>query len=86
MDAASPLMIMDKALESFGDDIAIAFSGAEDVALIEYAHLTGRKARGCYCLWSSSCGCRCSFRCWCRQCRRRIRCPFWFFRCHCQRH
>ncbi|XP_060191679.1 5'-adenylylsulfate reductase 1, chloroplastic-like [Lycium barbarum] len=42
---ASPLEIMDKALEKFGDDIAIAFSGAEDVALIEYAHLTGRPFR-----------------------------------------
>ncbi|KAG0578601.1 hypothetical protein KC19_4G035900 [Ceratodon purpureus] len=36
---------MDKALSMFGDDIAIAFSGAEDVALIEYAHLTGRPFR-----------------------------------------
>jgi adenylyl-sulfate reductase (glutathione) len=42
---ASPLEIMDKALEKFGNDIAIAFSGAEDVALIEYAHLTGRPYR-----------------------------------------
>lgn len=42
---ASPFEIMDKALEKFGDDIAIAFSGAEDVALIEYAHLTGRPFR-----------------------------------------
>eukprot|EP00252_Welwitschia_mirabilis_P014929 TRINITY_DN32_c0_g1_i2.p1 TRINITY_DN32_c0_g1~~TRINITY_DN32_c0_g1_i2.p1 ORF type:complete len:440 (-),score=59.21 TRINITY_DN32_c0_g1_i2:677-1996(-) len=42
---ASPLEIMDKALSMFGNDIAIAFSGAEDVALIEYAHLTGRPFR-----------------------------------------
>ncbi|CAN4092107.1 unnamed protein product [Withania somnifera] len=42
---ASPLEIMDKALEKFGSDIAIAFSGAEDVALLEYAHLTGRSFR-----------------------------------------
>ncbi|MCD7451036.1 aspartic proteinase precursor [Datura stramonium] len=42
---ASPLEIMDKALEKFGDDIAIAFSGAEDVALLEYARLTGRPFR-----------------------------------------
>jgi hypothetical protein len=34
-----------QALEHFGQDIAIAFSGAEDVALIEYAHLTGRPYR-----------------------------------------
>ncbi|KAK9267326.1 hypothetical protein L1049_009750 [Liquidambar formosana] len=45
LENASPLQIMDKALEKFGDDIAIAFSGAEDVALIEYAHLTGRPFR-----------------------------------------
>ncbi|KAK4368334.1 hypothetical protein RND71_012126 [Anisodus tanguticus] len=41
----SPLEIMDKALEKFGNDIAIAFSGAEDVALLEYARLTGRPFR-----------------------------------------
>ncbi|CAN1222567.1 5'-adenylylsulfate reductase 3, chloroplastic [Linum grandiflorum] len=45
LENASPLQIMDKALEKFGDDIAIAFSGAEDVALIEYAKLTGRPFR-----------------------------------------
>ncbi|KAK2644511.1 hypothetical protein Ddye_019706 [Dipteronia dyeriana] len=45
LEHASPLEIMDKALEIFGNDIAIAFSGAEDVALIEYAHLTGRPFR-----------------------------------------
>ncbi|XP_028755279.1 5'-adenylylsulfate reductase 3, chloroplastic-like [Neltuma alba] len=45
LENASPLEIMDKALEQFGNDIAIAFSGAEDVALIEYAHLTGRPFR-----------------------------------------
>ncbi|XP_077243677.1 5'-adenylylsulfate reductase 2, chloroplastic-like [Tasmannia lanceolata] len=42
---ASPLEIIDRALEKFGNDIAIAFSGAEDVALIEYARLTGRPFR-----------------------------------------
>jgi adenylyl-sulfate reductase (glutathione) len=36
---------MDKALELFGDGLAIAFSGAEDVALIQYAKLTGRPFR-----------------------------------------
>ena len=41
MDAASPLEIMDHALATFGDEIAIAFSGAEDVAVIEYARLLG---------------------------------------------
>lgn len=81
MDGASPLEIMDHALATFGDEIAIAFSGAtsqnlhyylflflrysrytarissppdcfpllllgaEDVALVEYAHLTGRPFR-----------------------------------------
>ncbi|RWR88475.1 adenosine 5' phosphosulfate reductase [Cinnamomum micranthum f. kanehirae] len=45
LSSASPLEIMDKALEKFGNDIAIAFSGAEDVALIEYAKLTGRPFR-----------------------------------------
>jgi adenylyl-sulfate reductase (glutathione) len=45
LDAKSPLEIMDHALATFGDEVAIAFSGAEDVALIEYAHLTGRKFR-----------------------------------------
>lgn len=45
LDLKSPLEIMDHALATFGNDIAIAFSGAEDVALIEYAHLTGRPYR-----------------------------------------
>ncbi|KAG5011266.1 hypothetical protein JHK87_019781 [Glycine soja] len=45
LDNASPLEIMDRALDKFGNDIAIAFSGAEDVALIEYAKLTGRPFR-----------------------------------------
>jgi len=38
-------MLLLQALATFGSDIAIAFSGAEDVALIEYAHLTGRPYR-----------------------------------------
>ncbi|KAK9089711.1 hypothetical protein Scep_028793 [Stephania cephalantha] len=45
LENASPLEIMDRALGKFGNDIAIAFSGAEDVALIEYARLTGRPFR-----------------------------------------
>lgn len=45
LEDKSPLEIMDHALATFGDEIGIAFSGAEDVALIEYAHLTGRKYR-----------------------------------------
>ncbi len=34
-----------QALATFGEDVAIAWSGAEDVALVEYAHLTGRPYR-----------------------------------------
>jgi len=45
LDPKSPLEIMDHALATFGPDAAIAFSGAEDVALVEYAHLTGRPFR-----------------------------------------
>eukprot|EP01025_Chloroclados_australasicus_P051627 TRINITY_DN6021_c0_g1_i1.p1 TRINITY_DN6021_c0_g1~~TRINITY_DN6021_c0_g1_i1.p1 ORF type:complete len:454 (-),score=36.01 TRINITY_DN6021_c0_g1_i1:286-1533(-) len=45
LNAQSPLVIMDHALSTFGSDIAIAFSGAEDVALVEYAHLTGKPYR-----------------------------------------
>ncbi|CAL9080398.1 unnamed protein product [Musa textilis] len=45
LENASPLEIMDRALDMFGNEIAIAFSGAEDVVLIEYAKLTGRPFR-----------------------------------------
>ncbi|GAB4830844.1 aspartic proteinase precursor [Ancistrocladus abbreviatus] len=45
LENASPLPITDGALTKFGNDIAIAFSGGEDVALIEYAGLTGRPFR-----------------------------------------
>jgi thioredoxin-independent 5'-adenylylsulfate reductase len=37
----TPGGVIRRALELFGDDIAIAFSGAEDVLLIEYAKQTG---------------------------------------------
>eukprot|EP01018_Ginkgo_biloba_P015684 Gb_14240 [translate_table: standard] len=40
-----PLEIMDFALSMFGNDIAIAFNGVEDVVLIEYARLMGRPFR-----------------------------------------
>lgn len=40
-----PVVASSQALEYFGADVGIAFSGAEDVALIEYAHLTGRPYR-----------------------------------------
>ena len=38
---ASPREILRDALGRFGDDLVIAFSGAEDVLLIEHAHQTG---------------------------------------------
>ncbi|MEZ4383098.1 MAG: phosphoadenylyl-sulfate reductase [Nannocystaceae bacterium] len=42
---ASPREILAAALERFDDDLVIAFSGAEDVLLIEYAHQLGRPYR-----------------------------------------
>ena len=44
MIVMSPLCC-EQALATFGDELGIAWSGAEDVALIEYAHLTGRPYR-----------------------------------------
>jgi phosphoadenosine phosphosulfate reductase len=41
IDGASPARIVATALEHHGDEVAIAFSGAEDVLLIEYAHQSG---------------------------------------------
>lgn len=32
-----PATVVKKALEMYGEDIAISFSGAEDVLLVEYA-------------------------------------------------
>ena len=43
--AASPRRIIERALDLYGDDVAISFSGAEDVILIEYAHQLGRPFR-----------------------------------------
>ena len=40
-----PLPLSQQALKTFGSEVGIAFSGAEDVALVEYAHLTGRPYR-----------------------------------------
>ncbi|MCC6215633.1 MAG: phosphoadenylyl-sulfate reductase [Polyangiaceae bacterium] len=37
----SPYVVTRRALEVFGVDVAIAFSGAEDVLLLEYANQTG---------------------------------------------
>lgn len=43
--SAPPIRIIDRALELHGSDIALAFSGAEDVLLIEYAKQSGRPFR-----------------------------------------
>lgn len=37
----SPYVVMKRTLEAFGDGVAIAFSGGEDVLLLEYAHQSG---------------------------------------------
>jgi len=42
---ASPREILEDALERFGGELLIAFSGAEDVLLIEYAHQLRRPYR-----------------------------------------
>lgn len=41
LEQAGPQQIIKRALESFGNDIAISFSGAEDVVLIDMAHKAG---------------------------------------------
>lgn len=41
----SPYVVTKRALELFGDSVAIAFSGAEDVLLLEYAKQSGRPFR-----------------------------------------
>ncbi len=41
----SPADIVDRALTDFGGDVAISFSGAEDVLLIEYAKQSGKPFR-----------------------------------------
>ncbi|KAK4528102.1 hypothetical protein GAYE_SCF51G6036 [Galdieria yellowstonensis] len=43
--ASDPQEIVDFALSNFGDEVAIAFSGAEDVVLLEYARRTGKPFR-----------------------------------------
>lgn len=45
LQTASPRRILERALDLFGNDIAISFSGAEDVVLIEYAHQLRRPFR-----------------------------------------
>ncbi|KAK4534036.1 hypothetical protein CDCA_CDCA01G0061 [Cyanidium caldarium] len=44
-DSAEPIDVIDAALARYGTDCAIAFSGAEDVLVIEYAARTGRPFR-----------------------------------------
>jgi adenylyl-sulfate reductase (glutathione) len=45
MQDQTTIEILSQALDLFGDDLAIAFSGAGDVALIQYASLTGKPFR-----------------------------------------
>ncbi len=45
LQSSSPRRIIQQALELYGQDVAISFSGAEDVVLIEYAHQLGRPFR-----------------------------------------
>lgn len=45
LDGALPIAVVERALDEFGDDVAVSFSGAEDVLLIEYAHQLGRPYR-----------------------------------------
>ncbi|KAK4529514.1 hypothetical protein CCYA_CCYA01G0371 [Cyanidiococcus yangmingshanensis] len=44
-EASDPVGVVDAALRHFGSDCAIAFSGAEDVLLVEYAAQTKRPFR-----------------------------------------
>ncbi len=45
LQGASPGAVVARALEVFGADVAISFSGAEDVLLVEYAQQSGRPFR-----------------------------------------
>lgn len=45
LDGALPIAILERALDEHGGDVAVSFSGAEDVLLIEYAHQLGRPFR-----------------------------------------
>jgi adenylyl-sulfate reductase (glutathione) len=45
LDGALPIAIIERALAEYGGDVALSFSGAEDVLLIEYAHQLGRPYR-----------------------------------------
>lgn len=41
LQGAPPILVVKRALQRFGKSLAISFSGAEDVLLIEYAHQSG---------------------------------------------
>jgi adenylyl-sulfate reductase (glutathione) len=45
LEGASPGRVVARALEVFGGEVALSFSGAEDVVLIEYAAQSGRPFR-----------------------------------------
>lgn len=45
LEGKSPVDIVKKSLEEYGEEIAISFSGAEDVMLIDLAHKSGKKFR-----------------------------------------
>ena len=45
LDGEHAMRVVDRALEVFEGDVAISFSGAEDVLLIEYAKESGRPFR-----------------------------------------
>lgn len=45
LEGASPGRVVARAIEAFGDEIAVSFSGAEDVLLIEYASQAKRPFR-----------------------------------------
>jgi thioredoxin-independent 5'-adenylylsulfate reductase len=45
LDDATPARVVARALEIFGDELALSFSGAEDVLLVELAKQSGRSYR-----------------------------------------
>jgi thioredoxin-dependent adenylylsulfate APS reductase len=45
LDGAHPMQILEAALQEHGEHVAIAFSGAEDVILLEYLRQAGRTCR-----------------------------------------
>ncbi len=57
VEGASAGRVVQRALETFGDEVAISFSGAEDVLLIEYAKQTGIQIFsdiGCHKVWQGA--------------------------------